>query len=57
MQPTETSLLLILEFNPLFTHCRTVHLNNKYLPSLLTSGLNRTKVYAAFKKSRRAPIG
>jgi len=26
---------------PLFTHCRTVHRNSKYPPSLLTSGLNR----------------
>jgi len=29
--------------NPLFTHCR----NSKYPPYLLTSGLNRTPVYAA----------
>jgi len=33
-------------FIPLFTHCRIVRRNSKYSPSLLTSGLNRTTVYA-----------
>jgi len=33
--------------NPLFTHCCTVRRNSKFPPSLLTSGLNRTPVYAA----------
>jgi len=28
---------------PLFTHCRTIRRNSKYPPSLLTSGLNRTR--------------
>jgi len=32
---------------PLFTHCRTVRRNSKCPPSLVTSGLNRTPVYAA----------
>jgi len=34
-------------YNPLFTHCRTIRRNSKCPPSLVTSGLNRTPVYAA----------
>jgi len=37
----------MLQTYPLFTHCRTLRRNCKFLPSLLTSGLNSIPVYAA----------
>jgi len=56
--------LPLIHTYPLFTHCCTVRRNSKYPPSLLTSGLNRTTVYATalikqclIQKITATPIG